>query len=121
MGALTYSGIRKTFAGQVALEHFDLEIGEGELISLLGPSGCGKTTALRIAAGFEKADSGRVTLGGTDIPNRPAHKRNMGMVFQSYSLFPNLNVALNVDFGLRTRKMPSADRKKRVDEMLELV
>jgi putative spermidine/putrescine transport system ATP-binding protein len=121
MGALTYTGIRKTFGDQVALEHLDLEIGEGELISLLGPSGCGKTTALRIAAGFEIADSGTVSVGGTDITHQPAHKRNMGMVFQSYSLFPNLTVALNIDYGLRTRRIAKPERKRRVDEMLELV
>ena len=121
MAALTYNSTRKTFGEIVALEGLDLAIEPGELISLLGPSGCGKTTALRVAAGFERADSGSVSLNGVDISHKPAHKRNMGMVFQSYSLFPNLNVALNVDFGLRTRKIPSLQRKHRVDEMLELV
>jgi putative spermidine/putrescine transport system ATP-binding protein len=121
MTALTYHSTRKTFGETVALEGLDLAVEPGELISLLGPSGCGKTTALRIAAGFERADSGSVSLNGVDISHKPAHKRNMGMVFQSYSLFPNLNVSLNVDFGLRTRKMPSLQRKHRVDEMLELV
>ena len=121
MSALTYNTARKTFGEIVALEGLDLAVEPGELISLLGPSGCGKTTALRIAAGFEKADSGSVSLNGVDISHKPAHKRNMGMVFQSYSLFPNLNVSLNVDFGLRTRKIPTLQRKHRVDEMLELV
>ena len=88
-----------------ALQHLDLEVKQGELISLLGPSGCGKTTALRIAAGFEFADSGVVSSAATEISGVPAHKRNMGMVFQSYSLFPNLNVEQNVEFGLRTRKI----------------
>ncbi|MCU1397152.1 MAG: spermidine/putrescine transporter ATP-binding protein [Acidimicrobiales bacterium] len=121
MTGLLYISVRKTFGPTVALESLDLDVKEGELISLLGPSGCGKTTALRIAAGFEFADSGAVTVGGADITRKPAHKRNMGMVFQSYSLFPNLTVNLNVDFGLRTRKIGAPERKKRVAEMLELV
>jgi putative spermidine/putrescine transport system ATP-binding protein len=121
MSALHFENVRKTFGPTVALEGLDLAVKPGELISLLGPSGCGKTTALRIAAGFERADHGVVSLGGTNISGKPAHKRNMGMVFQSYSLFPNLSVALNVDFGLRTRKMAKSARAKRVHEMLELV
>ncbi|MCU1392539.1 MAG: spermidine/putrescine transporter ATP-binding protein [Ilumatobacteraceae bacterium] len=121
MSGLLYISVRKTFGPTVALQSLDLDVKEGELISLLGPSGCGKTTALRIAAGFEFADSGAVTVGGADITRRPAHKRNMGMVFQSYSLFPNLTVNLNVDFGMRTRKIAAPERKKRVAEMLELV
>jgi putative spermidine/putrescine transport system ATP-binding protein len=121
MSSLAFLGIRKTFGPTTALEHFDLDLRDGELISLLGPSGCGKTTALRIAAGFEFADSGAVTVEGKDISRTPAHKRNMGMVFQSYSLFPNLTVELNVDYGLRTRKLAKSERAKRVGEMLELV
>lgn len=121
MSALIFENVRKTFGPTVALEGLDLAVKPGELISLLGPSGCGKTTALRIAAGFERADHGAVRLGDTDISNKPAHKRNMGMVFQSYSLFPNLTVGLNVDFGLRTRKLPKSQRAKRVSDMLELV
>jgi putative spermidine/putrescine transport system ATP-binding protein len=121
MTALSYSAVRKTFGSNVALHGLDLDIKDGEMITLLGPSGCGKTTALRIAAGFEFADSGVVQVGGVDISSTPAHKRNMGMVFQSYSLFPNLNVAQNVDFGLRTRKVPRTERAKRVAEMLSLV
>jgi putative spermidine/putrescine transport system ATP-binding protein len=121
MTALSFNGVRKTFGSTVALHGLDLDIHDGEMITLLGPSGCGKTTALRIAAGFEFADSGVVTVGGTDISGTPAHKRNMGMVFQSYSLFPNLNVADNIEFGLRTRKMAKPDRVKRVNEMISLV
>jgi putative spermidine/putrescine transport system ATP-binding protein len=121
MTTLDFVSVRKTFGPTVALEGLDLDVKPGELISLLGPSGCGKTTALRIAAGFEFADSGAVLVSNADITRTPAHKRNMGMVFQSYSLFPNLTVANNVDFGLRTRKMGSAERHRRVAEMLELV
>jgi putative spermidine/putrescine transport system ATP-binding protein len=118
---LSFNGVRKTFGPTVALEHFDLDVHEGELIALLGPSGCGKTTALRIAAGFEFADSGSVNVAGSDITRVPAHKRNMGMVFQSYSLFPNLTVAANVEFGLRTRKVDKAERTRRVSEALDMV
>jgi putative spermidine/putrescine transport system ATP-binding protein len=121
MTTLDFISVRKTFGSTVALEGFDLDVKEGELITLLGPSGCGKTTALRITAGFEFADSGAVLVGGADITRTPAHKRNMGMVFQSYSLFPNLSVANNVDFGLRARGQGATQRHQRVAEMLELV
>jgi putative spermidine/putrescine transport system ATP-binding protein len=121
MSSLTYTEIRKTFGPTVALENFNLVVHPGEMISLLGPSGCGKTTALRICAGFERADSGNVAVGGNDITDKPAHQRNMGMVFQSYSLFPNLDVTGNVEYGLRTRKVGKAERTRRVRKMLELV
>ncbi|MEO5901179.1 MAG: ABC transporter ATP-binding protein [Ilumatobacteraceae bacterium] len=119
--ALHFADVRKTFGTNVALEALALELAPGELVSLLGPSGCGKTTALRIAAGFEVPDSGTVTLGGVDITRVPPHKRNMGMVFQSYSLFPNLTVAENVAFGLRVRRTAGGVRTTRVGEMLERV
>ncbi len=121
MSALTFSSVRKTFGTNVALHGFDLDLQPGELVTLLGPSGCGKTTGLRIAAGFERADSGSILVKDTDISKVPPHKRNMGMVFQSYSLFPNLTVRGNVEYGLRTRRMAKAERIKRVNEMLELV
>jgi putative spermidine/putrescine transport system ATP-binding protein len=121
MSNLTFHSIRKTFGTNVALHGLDLEVEPGELISLLGPSGCGKTTALRIAAGFETADSGTVVVGDTDISRMPPHKRNMGMVFQSYSLFPNLDVTANVEYGLRTRKMDRAVSRARAAEMINLV
>lgn len=121
MTNLDYRAIRKTFGATVALDRLDLDVRDGELITLLGPSGCGKTTALRIAAGFEVPDTGTVHVGGADVTGTPAHERNMGMVFQSYSLFPNLTVAQNIEFGLRTRKMPKDDRRRRVHEMMEMV
>ena len=121
MTALSFAAVRKTFSSTVALQNLDLDVKDGEFITLLGPSGCGKTTALRIAAGFEFADSGVVKIGGSDISGTPAHKRNMGMVFQSYSLFPNLSVAQNVEFGLRTRRIPKLQRDARVKDMLALV
>ncbi len=119
--SLTYQTIRKTFGGAVALESFDLAMEPGELVSLLGPSGCGKTTALRIAAGFERPDSGTVLVDDRNVLGTPAHKRNMGMVFQSYSLFPNLDVKANVAFGLRVRSVSKADQARRVGEALERV
>lgn len=121
MTSISFRGIRKTFGSTVALEALDLDLQPGELVSLLGPSGCGKTTALRIAAGFEIPDAGTVSLGDNDITGTPAHRRNMGMVFQSYSLFPNLTVAQNVDFGLRNRRIEKIKRNSRVSDMLELV
>jgi putative spermidine/putrescine transport system ATP-binding protein len=121
MTAISFDGVDKTFGATVALADFRLDIEPGEFVSLLGPSGCGKTTALRILAGFERADGGVVRVGGNDVTSVPAHRRNMGMVFQSYSLFPNLTVAGNVEYGLRTRRIDAPVRRQRVGEMLELV
>ncbi len=118
MGHLELTGLRKSFGGNTALDGLDLELAEGELVSLLGPSGCGKTTALRIVAGFETADEGTVTVGGKDVTKIPANRRDMGMVFQAYSLFPNLTAAQNVAFGLKLRKNSDP---KRTGELLELV
>ncbi|MEV6236809.1 ABC transporter ATP-binding protein [Lentzea sp. NPDC051838] len=117
MGHLELKGLRKSFGGNTALDGLDLDLAEGELVSLLGPSGCGKTTALRIVAGFETSDSGTVTVGGKDITRVPANKRDMGMVFQAYSLFPNMTAAQNVAFGLKMRKAEA----KKAGELLELV
>jgi putative spermidine/putrescine transport system ATP-binding protein len=118
---LVYQAIRKTFAGVAAIESFDLAMEPGELVSLLGPSGCGKTTALRIAAGFEQPDSGAILVDDRNVVGTPPHRRNMGMVFQSYSLFPNLDVSGNVAFGLRVRRVAKADQHRRVGEALERV
>jgi putative spermidine/putrescine transport system ATP-binding protein len=105
----------------VALDHLDLNVNSGEFVSLLGPSGCGKTTALRIVAGFEWPDSGQVLVDGEDVLDKAANKRNMGMVFQAYSLFPNMTAQQNVEFGLRVRKESREARGKRASELLELV
>ncbi len=113
--------ITRHFGDVRALDGFDLELVPGELVSLLGPSGCGKTTALRIVAGLEVADSGQLLVNGEKYLEVPANQRDMGMVFQSYSLFPNMTVAQNIEYGLRARKVDSAKREKRVRKMLELV
>ena len=114
--ALRFSGVRKTFGQVIALDSFDLELKQGELVTLLGPSGCGKTTALRIAAGFEQPNSGSVFVKDKDVTALPAHTRNMGMVFQNYSLFPHMSVAENVGFGLRVRGVDAAERDMLVRE-----
>jgi putative spermidine/putrescine transport system ATP-binding protein len=114
-------GLSRSYGPVVALDRLDLTIRAGELIALLGPSGCGKTTTLRLLAGLEEADTGRITVGGKDITHVPASRRDMGMVFQAYSLFPHMTVRDNVAFGLRMRRVGKAGRDKRADEMLELV
>ena len=119
--SLTVKSVSKNFAGVKALDNFNLEVEVGELVALLGPSGCGKTTALRIVAGLEKQDSGAIRVGDTDITSVPAYKRNMGMVFQAYSLFPNLSVEENVAFGLQMRKVDKKVRLKKAHELLDLV
>ncbi|WP_182908690.1 ABC transporter ATP-binding protein [Microbispora sp. H13382] len=116
-----FRGLRRRFGSTVALDGLDLTVEPGELIALLGPSGCGKTTALRCLAGFEQPDEGEVLVDGADITRVPANRRDAGMVFQSYSLFPNLNARDNVGFGLRVRKAPAAKRHARAQELLELV
>ncbi|MFD9454519.1 ABC transporter ATP-binding protein [Streptomyces sp. NPDC059985] len=121
-GALVeFRDLRRAFGSTVALDGLDLTARPGELLALLGPSGCGKTTALRVLAGFEQPDSGEVLVDGEDITRVPANRRDAGMVFQSYSLFPNLTARENVAFGLRVRKVPAARRTARAAELLDLV
>jgi len=114
-------GIDKSYGSHQVLHGVDLDIAPGEFVSLLGPSGCGKTTALRVLAGLEKADGGTVTLGGQDVSRVPTNKRDIGMVFQSYSLFPHLRVADNTAFGLRRRGVGKAAAARRALDALALV
>ena len=117
--AVHLDGLRRTFGSIHALDNLDLKMEPGELIALLGPSGCGKTTALRVLAGLEEADSGRVVVGGKDVTALPANKRDMGMVFQAYSLFPHLTALENVEFGLKLRGRRRTPG--RAAQMLDLV
>ena len=109
------------FDGEVILNHINLDINEKEFVTILGPSGCGKTTTLRIIGGFVEPDSGDVIFGGKRINGTPPNKRNVNTVFQKYSLFPHLNVFDNVAFGLKLKKMPKDEIKKRVTDMLATV
>mgnify|MGYP000459968743 CR=1 FL=1 len=119
---LTIRNTAKTFAdGTKALLPTDLAVGPGEILSLLGPSGCGKTTLLRIIAGLERPDAGsEVRFGDADVTNLAVERRNVGMVFQSYALFPNMSVRANVGYGLKVRGVEKAERDRRVDEVLKL-
>jgi iron(III) transport system ATP-binding protein len=118
---LELSGIRKEFGDFAALKGVSLGVRQGELICFLGPSGCGKTTLLRIIAGLEVQSAGTIVQAGRDISRLPPMKRDYGIVFQSYALFPNLSVAENVAYGLVNRRMPADRRAVRVKELLELV
>src|SRR5215218_7228843 len=113
-----FESVSKAFAGIAAVDEVTLDIFEGEFFALLGPSGCGKTTLLRLIAGFETPDAGRVTLDGRDLAGMPPHLRPVNMMFQSYALFPHLTVEGNVAFGLKQDRLPKFEITARVKEML---
>ena len=113
--------IRKSFDNTEVLKGIDLEVAQGEFITLLGASGCGKTTTLRIIAGLELPDAGQVILKGQDITNREPNKRDVNTVFQNYALFPHMNVSDNVGYGLKIRKVPKAEIERKVEQALRLV
>ncbi len=121
MSHVVLDGITKRYAGHTALAGVSLRVEQGEMLALLGPSGCGKTTLLRCVAGLTEFDAGRLTIGGRDMAGVPARRRPIGMVFQSYALFPNLTVRGNVGFPLTVRREARAKIAARVEEMLELV
>jgi len=119
--AVELDRVTRRFGGVVALDGVSLSVREGEFFSLLGPSGCGKTTLLRVIAGLETADAGKVRINGLDADHRPAHLRPVNTVFQSYALFPHLNVWQNIAFGLRMKKVPAAEIERRVKAISRLV
>ena len=121
MAALELIGLRKRYGAVVALHDLTLSVGDGELMCLLGPSGCGKTTTLRMIAGFEAGEAGEVRIAGADVSRVPAQRRDIGVVFQSYALFPHLTVNQNVGFGLRMRRRPRAEIVEAVREALRIV
>jgi len=114
-------GVRKTYGDVVAVDGVDLEIETGEFFTLLGPSGSGKTTTLRLIAGFERPDEGRIELRGVDVSGKPPYERDVNTVFQDYALFPHMTVADNVGYGLRVKRVPRGERKRRVEEALKVV
>ena len=120
-GEIRVEELRKMFGEFVAVDAIDLDMPAGEFFTMLGPSGCGKTTKLRMIAGFEQPTSGRIVLDGTDVAQVPPHKRNVNTVFQSYALFPHLDVAANVAFGLKYQRFNKEDRQRKVRGILELV
>lgn len=119
--AVELAGVVKEFGQTRVLHGLDLRIGAGEFVSLLGPSGCGKTTALRLIAGLEQLSGGAVLMNGEDVSGVPTNRRDIGMVFQSYSLFPHLDALANVCFGLAMRRVPKAEARRRAGEALDLV
>src|SRR6187399_2036919 len=120
-GEIQLEQLTKKFGDVAAVDGIDLQMPAGEFFTMVGPSGCGKTTTLRMIAGFERPTAGTITIDGLDVTDRPPNQRNVGMVFQSYALFPNMTVADNVGFGLKVRKRPKDQIRSRVAELLEIV
>lgn len=118
---LRLEGLTKTFGKTAVLENVHLNIRQGELVTLLGPSGCGKSTLLRCIAGLTAPDSGSIVLDGRNIVDMPPRNREIGMVFQSYALFPNLTVGQNIQYGMKMQRVPKEERRKRCDELLEMI
>src|SRR5476649_2051252 len=121
MTAIRIAGVSRGFGAVAAVDGISLDIADGEFFTLLGPSGCGKTTLLRMVAGFCELDRGAIHFGDRRIDTLPPHRRNAGMVFQNYAIFPNLSVAGNVAYGLKARRVSAADIKDRVARALKLV
>src|SRR5262249_7389708 len=118
---IALEGVTKRFERVGAVDGVTISIAEGEFFSLLGPSGCGKTTTLRMIAGFESPDEGRILLQGQDVTRVPANKRPVNMVFQQYALFPHMSIYDNVAFGLKVKRVPRTEHKERIDEILRVV
>ncbi|MHC4784859.1 MAG: ABC transporter ATP-binding protein [Planctomycetota bacterium] len=121
MTTISIEGLTKRFGQTVAVDDVSLEVPSGELFFILGPSGCGKTTLLRLIAGFVEPDSGRIRFGDRDVTHLPPNKRNTGMVFQSYALWPHMTVLDNVAYGLRVRRIPAPQRRQRALAALQSV
>jgi putative spermidine/putrescine transport system ATP-binding protein len=119
--AVRFTGVSRLFGEVRAIDAVSFDVADGEFFSLLGPSGSGKTTCLRLIAGFEQADAGRVEVHGVDVAGVPPYERDVNTVFQDYALFPHMTVGQNVEYGLMIRKVPHTERRRRADEMLELV
>src|SRR6266849_4181122 len=119
--AIHVTGLRKRYGDVVALADVDLDVRSGEFFTLLGPSGSGKTTLLQLIAGFERPDGGRIELGGSDVTQVPPFARNVNTVFQDYALFPHMTVAQNIEYGLRVRRVPRAERREKAGRALEMV
>jgi putative spermidine/putrescine transport system ATP-binding protein len=121
MSFLHLVGVEKSYGAQAIVKRFDLSVERGEFVTLLGPSGCGKTTTLRMIAGFERASAGEIRIDGRDVTGLRANQRAIGMVFQSYALFPNMTVAQNIGFGLKVARQPAPAIRARVEEMLAMI